>query len=165
MPIATMRSLIVTGMLRSRTGGMVTSETRGIWKTTLFSSSVSGILRRKTTMLKKANGMSSRGKAIRYMPVGFLHANFAKLPRLMAFGGPRWPCAQPVKRESDLFLRLEHLAAAVHAGFEVDVVGSAQLTRILILYISRPRERISGTAHSAPRRRYLAFGDGHGSCS
>src|SRR5436190_20265424 len=164
MPIATMRSLIVTGMLRSRTGGMVTSETRGIWKTTLFSSSVSGILRRKTTMLKNANGMSSRGKAIRYMPIGFLHATFQSYPA-ERFSGPRSPCAQLIKRASHLFLGFEYLAAAVHAGFEVDVVGSAQLTRILILYISRPRERISGTAHSAPRRRYLAFGDGHGSCS
>src|SRR5260370_15525803 len=66
------------------------------------------------------------------------------------------------KRESDLFLGVKHLAAAVHADLEVDVVRPAQLARILILYISRPRERISGAAHSAPRRRCLAVGDGHG---
>src|SRR5260370_10870658 len=149
-------------MLRSRTGGIVTSDTRGIWKTTLFSSSASGILRRKTTMLKNANGMSSRGKAIRYMPVGFLHAKLAKLPPLTTFGEDDRLARDPVKRESDLFLGVKHLAATVHAGLEVDVVRPAQLTRILILYISRPRERISGAAHSAPRRRCLAFGDGHG---
>src|SRR5438067_26409 len=34
----------------------------------------------KTTMLKNANGMSSRGKAIRYMPIGFLHATFQSYP-------------------------------------------------------------------------------------
>jgi hypothetical protein len=36
------------------------------------------MLRRKTTMLKNANGMSRRGKAIRYMTVGFLHAGLAR---------------------------------------------------------------------------------------
>src|SRR5262249_40094832 len=59
-------------------------------------------------------------------------------------------------------LGFEHLAAAVHAGLQVDVVRPAQFTRVLILYVSRPRERIRGATHSAPRRRCLAFGDGHG---
>jgi hypothetical protein len=38
------------------------------------------MLRRKTTMLKNANGMSRRGKAIRYMTVGLLHAGVARTP-------------------------------------------------------------------------------------
>src|SRR5438445_12143754 len=135
MPIATMRSLIVTGMLRSRTGGMVTSETRGIWKTTLFSSSVSGILRRKTTMLKKANGMSSRGKAIRYMPIGFLHATFQSYPA-EGFGGPRSPCAQLIKRASRLFLVFDFLSAVVYAGVELDVVMFTYTLIFIIIYIS-----------------------------
>src|SRR5262245_50112773 len=37
-----------------------------------------------------------------------------------------------------------------------------QLARILILDIARPRDRIGGAAHSAPRRRCFAFRDGHG---
>jgi hypothetical protein len=36
------------------------------------------MLRRNTTMLKNANGMSRRGKAIRYMTVAFLHAGVAR---------------------------------------------------------------------------------------
>jgi hypothetical protein len=44
-------------------------------------------------MLKNANGMSSRGKAIRYMPVGFLHAKFAKLAPLATSGGRPSRCA------------------------------------------------------------------------
>jgi hypothetical protein len=67
-------------MLRSKTGGKVASEARGIVKTTLFCSSLSGMLRRKTTMLKNANGMSSNGKAMRYMTVGSLHADLATSP-------------------------------------------------------------------------------------
>jgi hypothetical protein len=35
------------------------------------------MLRRKTTILKNANGMSRRGKAIRYMTAGFLYAGGA----------------------------------------------------------------------------------------
>src|SRR5262249_14833852 len=58
---------------------------------------------------------------------------------------------------SDLFLRLEDLPAAVHAGLEIDVVGPAQLARILVLHIGRPRQRIGGAAPPAPRRRCFAF--------
>jgi len=36
------------------------------------------MLRKKTTMLKNANGMSRRGKAIRYVTVGFLRASVTK---------------------------------------------------------------------------------------
>src|SRR5437667_9304525 len=62
---------------------------------------------------------------------------------------------------SGLFLRFEDLPAPVHAGLEIDVMGSAQLARILVLDIGRPRERIGGAAHPAPRRRCFAFRNGH----
>src|SRR5262249_41945672 len=62
---------------------------------------------------------------------------------------------------SDLFPRLEDLPAAVHAGLEIDVVGPAQLARILVFHIGRPRQRIGGAAHPASRRRCFAFRDGH----
>src|SRR5262245_46137226 len=67
MPIATIRSPMATGICRS--------ETRGIVNTV----SVNGMFRRKTTMLKKANGM------IRYMTLGFLRA---RVPKRNAKRGP-----------------------------------------------------------------------------
>jgi hypothetical protein len=73
MPMATMRSAVVTDILRSKTGGTVGSDTNGMVKIV----SVNGMLRRKMTMLKKANGSSRRGKAIRYMAIGFLRAGAA----------------------------------------------------------------------------------------
>src|SRR5262249_10429642 len=45
---------------------------------------------------------------------------------------------------SGLLLRLEDLPAAVHAGLEIDVMGPAQLPRILVLDIGRRRQRIGG---------------------
>src|SRR4249919_2510305 len=67
MPIATIRSPVVTVMLRSNTGGMVGADISGMVKT----GSVSWMLSRKMTMLKNANGSSSRGNEIRYMAVAF----------------------------------------------------------------------------------------------
>src|SRR6476659_840676 len=58
MPIATIRSPVVTVLLRSNTGGMVGAD-------------ISGMVSRKMTMLKNANGSSSRGNEIRYMAVAF----------------------------------------------------------------------------------------------
>src|SRR5262245_59542703 len=63
---------------------------------------------------------------------------------------------------SGLFLRLEHLAAAVHAGLEIDVVRPAQFARILVLDIGRLRQRVGGAAHPAARWRRFSFRDGHG---
>src|SRR5262245_5807076 len=63
---------------------------------------------------------------------------------------------------SGLFLRLEHLAAAVHSGLEIDVVRPAQFARILVLDIGRLRQRVGGAAHPAPRWRRFSFRDGHG---
>src|SRR6266545_1333441 len=167
MPTATIKSPMVTGMLWSKTSGMVGSEARGSSNTALFSSSLSGMLRRNTTMLKNANGMSRRGKAIRYMPVAFLHAGVARktptrgAPRRAKFRARSCKLELGSSPPSDLFLRLEDLPAAVHAGLEIDVVGPAQLARILVLHIGRPRQRIGGAAHPAPRRRCFAFRNGH----
>src|SRR5215218_4868459 len=58
---------------------------------------------------------------------------------------------------------LEDLAAAVHAGLEVDVVRAAKLARILVLDIGRGLERVGRAAHAAARRRGLSFRNGHGS--
>src|SRR2546430_7227536 len=66
---------------------------------------------------------------------------------------------------SDLGLRLEHLAAAVHAGLEIDVMRPAQLARILVLDIGRPRQGVGRAAHAAARRRCFSFRDGHGASS
>src|SRR5688572_5615169 len=63
------------------------------------------------------------------------------------------------------FLRLQDLAAAVHAGLEIDVVRTAQLTRVLVLDVGRLLERIGRLAHALTRRRGFLFGDGHGKCS
>src|SRR5215831_15200452 len=104
MPTATIKSPMVIVMLWSKTNGKVGSEARGSLNTALFSSSLSGMLRRKTTMLKNANGMSRRGKPIRYMTVGFLHAALREKRRAQACCDARslehvhpdwnWACGQ-----------------------------------------------------------------------
>src|SRR5262245_30221988 len=48
---------------------------------------------------------------------------------------------------SRLFSRLEHLAAAVHAGLQINVVRATQLARILVLDVARALERIGRAAH------------------
>src|SRR3954454_11703279 len=58
---------------------------------------------------------------------------------------------------------LQDLAAAIHPGLEVDVVGAAKLARVLVLDIGRGLERIGRAAHAAARRRGLSFRNGHGS--
>src|SRR5262249_57750001 len=67
------------------------------------------------------------------------------------------------RSQSDFLLGLEDLAAAIHAGLEIDVVRAAQFAGILVLDIGRRCERVGGAAHPAPRRRSLSFRDGHGS--
>src|SRR5262249_38921844 len=71
----------------------------------------------------------------------------------------------PARAASGLLLGLEHLAAAVHAGLEIDMVRPAQLARILVLDVGRLRQGVGGAAHAAPRRRCFSFRDGHGCCS
>src|SRR5271165_6072861 len=58
-------------------------------------------------------------------------------------------------------LRLQNLAAAIHAAFEVDVVRTSQFARILVLDIGRRFEGVGGAAHAAARGRGFASGDGH----
>src|SRR5579875_874700 len=65
-------------------------------------------------------------------------------------------------RTSGFGLRLQYLAALVHARLEVDVVRSTQFAGILVLDISRPLERIGGTAHAATRRGDLLLRHSHG---
>src|SRR5262249_29915580 len=62
---------------------------------------------------------------------------------------------------SGLLLRLEDLPAAVHAGLEIDVMGPAQLARILVLDVGRRRQRIGGTAPPPPPRRWFSVSSGH----
>src|SRR6516162_2783634 len=128
MPTATIKSPMVIVRLWSKTSGRVGSEARGSSNTALFSSSLSGMLRRKTTILKNANGMSRRGKAIRYMTAGVLYEGGASQ-------------APTIGSRSGLFPRFEDLPAAIHAGLEIDVMGPAQFARILVLDIGRPRQR------------------------
>src|SRR5262249_28496248 len=54
---------------------------------------------------------------------------------------------------SDFLFRLEHLAAAIHAGLEIDMVRAAQLAGILVLDIGRRREGVGRAAHAAERGR------------
>src|ERR1035438_2647856 len=63
---------------------------------------------------------------------------------------------------SGLGLGLEHLAALVHAGLQVDVVRTAQFAGILVLDVSRLLERVGRPAHAAARRRGFSFRHSHG---
>src|SRR5262245_56707706 len=74
-------------------------------------------------------------------------------PRRAKFRARRCKLELGLRPPSGLLLRLEDLPAAVHAGLEIDVVGPAQLTRILVLDVGRRRQRIGGAAHPAPRWR------------
>ncbi len=56
--------------------------------------------------------------------------------------------AESEKRRLALFW-LQNLAATIHARFQVDMVGPAQLATVLVFHIDGALQRISGTAHSA----------------
>src|SRR5271166_1952065 len=76
----------------------------------------------------------------------------------------RWPASDggaPGSGLVDRRFRLQNLAAAIHAAFEVDVVRTAQFARILVLDIGRRFEGVGGAAHAAARGRGFASGDGH----
>jgi hypothetical protein len=60
-----------------------------------------------------------------------------------------------------LVLRRQNLAAAVHAGLEIDMVRTTQLAGILVFHIGRGRERIGGAAEAALHRRGFSFRNGH----
>src|SRR5262249_10685130 len=66
------------------------------------------------------------------------------------------------KGRSHFGFRLENLTAAVHAGLEVDVVGTAQFARILIFHIGRLLQGVGGATHATSRRRRLFLRDSHG---
>src|SRR4051812_41111222 len=51
--------------------------------------------------------------------------------------------------KSGFGLDLEDLPAAIHAGFQVDVVRPAQFARILVLDIGGLLQRVGGPAHAA----------------
>src|SRR5271165_4562555 len=77
----------------------------------------------------------------------------------------RWPASDggaPGSGLVDRRFRLQNLAAAIHAAFEVDVVRTAQFARILVLDIGRRFEGVGGAAHAAARRRGFASGNCHG---
>src|SRR6185437_7700402 len=64
-------------------------------------------------------------------------------------GVPRSTSVRTVRpRLSNFGLGLEHLAATIHAGLQVDMVRTAQLARILVLDISRGLERIGRAPHA-----------------
>src|SRR3712207_8517011 len=58
-----------------------------------------------------------------------------------------------------LFRSLDDLAALVHAGLQVDVVGPAQLAGVLVLHVAVGLQRVVRAAHVAPRGRGLSLGD------
>jgi hypothetical protein len=62
-----------------------------------------------------------------------------------------------------LFLGLlrENLAAAVHAGLEIDMMRTPQLAGILVFHIGWCLERIGGTPESALHPGGFAFRNGH----
>src|SRR6266545_4401992 len=103
--------------------------------------------------------MSSSGNATRNMIV------------LVRRGGSGTMGSAPGKRHepsrrgtcggSGLGSGFEHLPALVHAGLQVDVVGTAQFAGILVLDVGRPLQGVGGPAHPAPRRRCFSLGDGH----
>jgi hypothetical protein len=60
-----------------------------------------------------------------------------------------------------LGLDVEDLAAAIHAGLQIDVVGTAQFARILVFDIGGLCERVSRAAEAALHRRCLSFRNCH----
>jgi hypothetical protein len=69
----------------------------------------------------------------------------------------------PVRHRSVVVPGLDRqdLAAAIHAGLQIDVMGAAQLARILVLDIGRGGERIRRAAETALHRRGLSFRNCH----
>src|SRR5437899_10981780 len=58
-------------------------------------------------------------------------------------------------------LGLQNLAALVHAGLQIEVVGTAQFTGILILDIGWLLQSICRAAHATPRGRCFSSRNGH----
>ena len=60
-----------------------------------------------------------------------------------------------------LGLDVQDLAAAIHAGLQIDVVRTAQFARILVFDIGGLREGVGRAAESALHRRCLSFRNCH----
>src|SRR5690606_7865670 len=60
-----------------------------------------------------------------------------------------------------LVLRRQDLTAAVHAGLQVDVVRTAQLTRVLVFDIGGGRKTVVRATETALHRRGLALRNRH----
>src|SRR6266436_6238398 len=75
----------------------------------------------------------------------------------------RWSLARskPRSLSSGILLGLQNLAALVHAGLQIEVVGTAQFTGILVLYIGWLLQCICRAAHATPRGRCFSSGNGH----
>src|SRR4026207_366057 len=62
---------------------------------------------------------------------------------------------------SELALRLQHLAPAIHPRLEIDVMRPVQLAGLLVLDIGRLGHLVAGTPHPAPGRRGLFLRHSH----
>ena len=62
---------------------------------------------------------------------------------------------------SDVVFRLQDLAAAIHACFQVDVMGTAALAGIFVLNVGRLRQRVMGATLAALHARNFASWNGH----
>src|SRR6185437_13889859 len=81
--------------------------------------------------------------------------SLAVLPLTLQGSAPGRPPA------SGFRLLPNHLAAAIHAGLQVDMVRPAQFAGILVFDIGRRLQRIRRPAHAAPRRRCFSLRHGH----
>ncbi len=67
----------------------------------------------------------------------------------------------PLWRSGFFRLQVQHLPAAIHAGLEVDVMGTAQLAGILVLDIRRGFQRVGGAAETTLHRRGFSLRNSH----
>ena len=116
--------------------------------------------------MRRALKASLQGRDASQLPVALLDlTKVGAAPWALRRASPRphslAPHARPGSGVGGLGLRLQDLAAPIHAAFQVDVVRAAQFARILIFHISRGFERVGRAAHAAARGRGFASGDGH----
>ena len=62
-----------------------------------------------------------------------------------------------------LLLRFDHLSAAVHPRFQIDVMRAVKFTGLFVFDIGFRRQSIMGAAHATLGRCRLTLGDSHGS--
>ena len=76
----------------------------------------------------------------------------------------REPVANPARFRQDssgFLLGLQNLPTLVHAGFQIEVMRTAQFAGILVLGISRLLQCIRRAAHATPRGRCFSSWNGH----